>query len=228
MRVAQAAPATNEVLTWNETALKVAAAGGQQSIQVSRTLAMVQGAVHDALNVVTRRYAAYYFDGPGEAGASPEAAVATAAHTVLVGVIPSAGTPARRSPPSLWWRTRIWRRCAAAVTAPPRPQAWRWAVPPARPCWRSARTTAPPRTPPTRRAPATASSGRTRTPTRRTRRSRTKSWPPATRQRTSPAGATSRPSPYSPPCSTGPRPPGADQRGIRPRLQRDQARRRPG
>jgi hypothetical protein len=96
MRVAQAAPATNEVLTWNETALKVAAAGGQQSIQVSRTLAMVQGAVHDALNAITRRYAAYYFDGPGEAGASPEAAVATAAHTVLVGVIPSAGTPAQK------------------------------------------------------------------------------------------------------------------------------------
>jgi hypothetical protein len=56
----------------------------------------VQGAVHDALNAVTRRYAAYYFEGPGEAGASPEAAVAAAAHTVLVGVLPSTGTPAQK------------------------------------------------------------------------------------------------------------------------------------
>src|SRR5262247_3207473 len=80
---AQSAPA-QEVLTWNETAVKASAAGGQTPVQVTRTLAMVQGAVHDALNASTRRYAAYYFEGPGEAGASPEAAVAAAAHTVLV------------------------------------------------------------------------------------------------------------------------------------------------
>ena len=86
----------NEVLTWNETALKAIAAGGQTSVQISRTLAMVQGAVHDALNANTRRYAAYYFEGPGDAGASPDAAVAAAAHTVLVGVIPSFGTPAQK------------------------------------------------------------------------------------------------------------------------------------
>ena len=86
----------NEVLTWNETALKAIAAGGQTSVQISRTLAMVQGAVHDALNAITRRYAAYYFEGPGDAGASPDAAVAAAAHTVLVGVIPSFGTPAQK------------------------------------------------------------------------------------------------------------------------------------
>jgi hypothetical protein len=86
----------NEVLAWNETALKAAAAGGQNPIQISRALAMIQGAVHDALNAITRRYAAYYFEGPGEAGASPDAAVAAAAHTVLVGVIPSFGTPAQK------------------------------------------------------------------------------------------------------------------------------------
>jgi hypothetical protein len=96
MIAAQAAPAANGVLTWNETALKAAAANGQISIQISRTLAMVQGAVHDALNASTRRYAAYYFEGPGEAGASPDTAVAAAAHTVLVGVIPSFGTPAQK------------------------------------------------------------------------------------------------------------------------------------
>ena len=96
MSVAQAAPAANEVLTWNETAVKAVAAGGQDPRQRTRTLVMVQGAVHDALNAITRRYAAYYFDGPGEAGAAPDAAVAAATHTVLVGVIPSFGTPAQK------------------------------------------------------------------------------------------------------------------------------------
>jgi hypothetical protein len=57
---------------------------------------MVQGAVHDALNAINRRYAAYYFEESGAAGASPDAAVAAAAHTVLVGVLPSFGTPAQK------------------------------------------------------------------------------------------------------------------------------------
>jgi hypothetical protein len=97
MRVAQASPASaNEVLKWNETAVKAAVAGGQDGILITRTMAMVQGAVHDALNAINRRYAAYYFEGPGEAGAAPEAAVAAAAHTVLVGVLPSFGTPAQK------------------------------------------------------------------------------------------------------------------------------------
>jgi hypothetical protein len=97
MAVAHAAPAApNEVLTWNEMATKVVAANGQGPVQVTRTLAMVQAAVHDALNAIDRRYAAYYFEGPGGADASPDAAVAAAAHTVLVGVIPSFGTPAQR------------------------------------------------------------------------------------------------------------------------------------
>jgi Vanadium chloroperoxidase N-terminal domain len=97
MRIAHAAPAAAiEVLTWNETATKVVAANGQGPVQVTRTLAMVQGAVHDALNAINRRYAAYYFEGPGETSASPDAAVAAAAHTVLVGVIPAFGTPAQK------------------------------------------------------------------------------------------------------------------------------------
>jgi hypothetical protein len=80
---ARTLPATaNEVLTWNETALKAIEAGGQRSVQIPRALAMMQGAVHDALNTITPRYTAYYFEGPGDAGASPEAAVAAAAHTV--------------------------------------------------------------------------------------------------------------------------------------------------
>jgi uridylate kinase len=71
--------AANEVLKWNETAVKVAAAGGQNPIQTTRTIAMVQAAVHDALNAITPRYAAYYFEGPGTPSASADAAVAAAA-----------------------------------------------------------------------------------------------------------------------------------------------------
>src|SRR5207247_4748723 len=75
---------------------KVSEANGQNPVQSTRTLAMVQGAVHDALNAINRRYDAYYFEGPGDAGASPDAAVAAAAHTVLVGVIGSFGSPAQK------------------------------------------------------------------------------------------------------------------------------------
>ena len=87
----------NDVVQWNETTMKVILANGQNNIVSTRTLTMVQAAVHDALNAINRRYDAYYFDGPADAGASPEAATAAAAHTVLVGIVSTAGTPAQRS-----------------------------------------------------------------------------------------------------------------------------------
>jgi hypothetical protein len=88
--------AANEVVQWNETTMKAIAANGQNNLVSTRTLAMVQVAVHDALNAISRRYDAYYFEGPADAAASPDAAVAAAAHTVLVGVIGSFGTPTQR------------------------------------------------------------------------------------------------------------------------------------
>jgi len=55
-----------------------------------RAMAMVQIAVHDALNAIDPRYARYS-PGPGAAaGALPEAAVAAAAHDVLRAVAPAA------------------------------------------------------------------------------------------------------------------------------------------
>ena len=54
----------NDVLKWNETTVKAAIAGGQNPIQQTRTVAMVQAAVHDALNAIKPPYAAYYFEGP--------------------------------------------------------------------------------------------------------------------------------------------------------------------
>jgi len=91
-----AQPAANEVVQWNETTMKAIEANGQNPVQSTRTLAMVQGAVHDALNAINRRYDAYYFEGPADAAASPDAAVAAAAHTVLVGVVGSFGSPAQK------------------------------------------------------------------------------------------------------------------------------------
>lgn len=87
----------NEVVQWNDTAMKAIAANGQNPIVSTRTLAMVHGAVHDAVNAIDRRYDAYYFEGPGDPGASPEAAVAAAAHTVLVAIVGASGTPGQRA-----------------------------------------------------------------------------------------------------------------------------------
>src|SRR4051812_29932595 len=67
----------NEALKWNETTARAAIAGGQNVIQQTRTVDMVQGAVHDALNAIKPRYAAYYYETSAPADAVPEAAVAT-------------------------------------------------------------------------------------------------------------------------------------------------------
>ena len=96
LSLAFAQPATNEVLQWNEITMKAIDANGQSNVVATRTLAMTQGAVHDALNAINRRYDAYYFEGSADAGASPDATVAAAAHTVLVGVVSSFGTPAQK------------------------------------------------------------------------------------------------------------------------------------
>ena len=52
---ALAQPAANEVLQWNETTMKAIEANGQSNVVATRTLAMVQAAVHDALNAINRR-----------------------------------------------------------------------------------------------------------------------------------------------------------------------------
>src|ERR1051325_10680744 len=50
----------------------------------SRVYAMVHGAMFDAVNAIERRYDAYAGDLEAPAGASPDAAAAVAAYTVLV------------------------------------------------------------------------------------------------------------------------------------------------
>jgi hypothetical protein len=56
----------------------------------NRISAMTQIAVHDALNAIEPRYAAYTAIPPANPGASPEAAVAAAAYTVLADTVPAA------------------------------------------------------------------------------------------------------------------------------------------
>jgi hypothetical protein len=71
------------VTDWNAVAEAVAPRFGGPQQQI-RAQAMVQIAVHDALNAIESRFDAYVWEGPAAPGASPDAAVAASArHTLL-------------------------------------------------------------------------------------------------------------------------------------------------
>lgn len=76
------------VTDWNENAGKAAVAAciapNQDPLHESRMYAMMHLAIHDALNAIDRRSRPYALDVQGPSGASLDAAVATAAHDVLV------------------------------------------------------------------------------------------------------------------------------------------------
>ena len=90
------AATADEVFDWNVTGFEATAEGGQNPILISRTMTMMHLAVHDALNAIERRYEPYLYEGRAETGAAPGAAVAAAAHDVLVEVIPGWGKPEQR------------------------------------------------------------------------------------------------------------------------------------
>ncbi|NOT63444.1 MAG: vanadium-dependent haloperoxidase [Acidobacteria bacterium] len=77
--------AADEVTQWNETAGKLALDSGlvNHPLFESRLYAMTHAAIHDALNAIDRRYQPYALRIRVTSGASPEAAVATAAYVVL-------------------------------------------------------------------------------------------------------------------------------------------------
>lgn len=75
------------VTDWNTTANTVAPRLGSPQFQ-ARGMAMVHIAVHDALNAIRPRYRSYTGVGPASADASPDAAVAAAARTTLLGLLP--------------------------------------------------------------------------------------------------------------------------------------------
>jgi hypothetical protein len=82
---------TNAVLAWNANAGSAAIAACiapvDNPLNESRAYAMAQIAVHDALNAIHRRFAPYVYYGHAARNASPEAAVAAAAHDVLVSTL---------------------------------------------------------------------------------------------------------------------------------------------
>ena len=79
----------DEVVNWNVIATTNAPAGGKNGIQQSRIYAMTHAAIHDALNAIDGRYEPYALDMPSNPGASPAAAVAAAAHDVLLHELPT-------------------------------------------------------------------------------------------------------------------------------------------
>jgi hypothetical protein len=76
------------VTEWNANATIATCVIG---LQESRLYAMMHLAIHDALNTINRRFRPYVLDMHGPSGASAEAAVATAAHDVLVPVLKQLG-----------------------------------------------------------------------------------------------------------------------------------------
>ncbi|MEJ7801165.1 MAG: hypothetical protein WKF60_11615, partial [Ilumatobacter sp.] len=92
----------NTVNDWNAVAGEAARAGclspNNDPLHEVRMYAIAQIAAHDALNAIDRRYEPYAYDAIAPAGASAEAAVATAAHDALVAVL--ADLPAELFPPA--------------------------------------------------------------------------------------------------------------------------------
>src|SRR5215470_15426288 len=96
--------ATDPVSYWNTIAIQATVTAGQGAIPASRTLAIVQIAIHDALNAIDSRYERYAFAGTAPHGAAVDAAIAAAARDALVGAIavgllpfPNFGTPAAQA-----------------------------------------------------------------------------------------------------------------------------------
>jgi hypothetical protein len=80
---ARGQPAGNAAIEWN--AIATTAAAGQPPHVVPLSLAMVQGAVYDAVNAIDGGHQPYLVSPPANPSDSKEAAVATAAFRVLVG-----------------------------------------------------------------------------------------------------------------------------------------------
>jgi hypothetical protein len=79
----------DEVLDWNEMLFRAAVVGGTSALNMSRTSAIVQAAVFDAVNGIERRYTPIHVMPAGPGGASVDAAAAKAAYTALVQLYPA-------------------------------------------------------------------------------------------------------------------------------------------
>src|SRR6516162_6918989 len=91
-RTASGAPAGGDaVILWNaragEATTKACIAPLDDPFHESRMYAMMHIAIHDSLNAISRKFQPYAFDKNADPGTSPDAAVAAAAHDVLVPLI---------------------------------------------------------------------------------------------------------------------------------------------
>ena len=79
----------NPVTRWNAVATDAfTPSQGTNPMAQSRTLAILHASLHDALNAIEPRFAAYTPGLPAAPGASVDAAVAAAAREVLVELLP--------------------------------------------------------------------------------------------------------------------------------------------
>ena len=81
--------AADTVLEWNEVAVEATRVARLSPNAQTRALAMVHGAVFDAVNGIEGGYAPYLVTRRAPIWASEEAAAAVAAHAVLVGLLPA-------------------------------------------------------------------------------------------------------------------------------------------
>ncbi len=79
----------NAVTDWNSTLLDAVRTASTAPPLASRNMAMVQAAVYDSVNSITKKYSPYKVSIDVPAGASAEAATAAAAHRVLVSIYPA-------------------------------------------------------------------------------------------------------------------------------------------
>jgi hypothetical protein len=77
------------VMEWNEIALAATVTANQGPLPQLRTMTIVQMAVHDAVNVITRQHRRYLSYTHPQAGASAEAAAIAAAHRTLATLFPA-------------------------------------------------------------------------------------------------------------------------------------------
>ena len=79
----------NDVPMWNAAALQAVAAAKWMPPQAARGLAMMHGAMYDAVNTVDRKGAPFHVNTVMQAGTLKEAALAKAAHRVLTWLFPA-------------------------------------------------------------------------------------------------------------------------------------------
>jgi hypothetical protein len=92
LMVTAAPAASNAVMDWNQIALAATVTAGQGAVPQTRSMAIAQVAMHDAVNAITRRYRTYLTHGAPPIGADPEAAAIAAAHTALTKLFASNAT----------------------------------------------------------------------------------------------------------------------------------------